>query len=160
MSESLKKIDHSALRVNQAFIILLVVLAFILNTFWLAAFVAATMLLGSLLRQPGFGFFYHRLLKPAGLVKPEVLLDNQQPHLFAQAFGGTVLAAAAILGAGSSALGWGLAWMVVALAALNLFGGFCLGCAIYYWLQRLRIPGFTQPPPQGTFPGMRPRIKT
>jgi hypothetical protein len=53
-------------------------------------------------------------------------------------------------------LGWVLTWVVIALAGVNLFGGFCVGCAVYYWLARWRIPGFTQSPPQGVFPGRRP----
>jgi hypothetical protein len=54
-------------------------------------------------------------------------------------------------------LGWALAWLVIALAALNLFLGFCAGCAIYYWLHRLNVPGFVKAPPDGTLPGMRPK---
>ena len=54
-------------------------------------------------------------------------------------------------------LGWGLVWLVIALAALNLFVGFCAGCAVYYWLGKLRLPGFVKTPPPGTFPGMRPK---
>jgi hypothetical protein len=52
-----------------------------------------------------------------------------------------------------------LVWLVAALAALNAFGGFCVGCAIYYWLGKLHMPGFTKAPPAGTFPGMRPRLE-
>ena len=61
--------------------------------------------------------------------------------------------------AGATIFGWGLVWLVAALAALNLFGGFCVGCAVYYWLNRLNLPGFTQSPPEGTFPGMRPKME-
>ena len=58
---------------------------------------------------------------------------------------------------GATALGWGLVWLVAALAALNAFGGFCVGCAVYYWLARFQLRGFTKQPPAGTFPGMKPR---
>jgi hypothetical protein len=91
-------------------------------------------------------------------VKPDVLADNPEPHRFAQGFGAVVLAAGAIaLFAGLPLLGWSLVWLVIALAALNLFAGFCAGCAVYYWLNRLNVPGFVQSPPEGTFPGMRPK---
>jgi hypothetical protein len=30
----------------------------------------------------------------------------------------------------------------VALAALNLFAGICVGCLMYYWFNRLGVPGF------------------
>ncbi|MGA2477407.1 MAG: DUF4395 family protein [Spirochaetia bacterium] len=52
---------------------------------------------------------------------------------------------------------WLLTWLVIVLAAANLFLGFCAGCAVYYWLNRLQVPGFGKTPPSGTFPGMRPK---
>ncbi len=64
---------------------------------------------------------------------------------------------AALLFLGAAGTGWALTWLVMVLAALNLFAGFCAGCAVYYWLNRLRVPGFLKAPPAGTFPGMRPR---
>lgn len=154
----LKKIDHSAMTVNQVIIILLNIVAFVLNQPWLAALVTAGMLVGTLLGVPGFGFVYKYAAKPAGLVKPHVLLDNPEPHRFAQGLGGVfMLGGSLALFAGLSVLGWGLVWMVAALAALNAFGGFCAGCFIYYWLTRFGVPGFSKNPPAGTFPGMRPK---
>lgn len=156
---TLKPVDHSALRTNQATIIVLLVTAFIFNLPWLAAVVSFFMLFGSLiLRKAGFFWLYARLLKPLGWLRPDVIQDNPEPHLFAQGFGGVVVAAAcAALFSGLSFTGWLLAWLVIGLAALNLFAGFCVGCAIYYWLNRLRIPGFKRQPPEGVLPGLRPR---
>jgi hypothetical protein len=155
----LPKVDHAALRTNQSVIIALLVAAFIFNLPWLAAGVGVVMLVGSLLlRKAGFWWVYAYILRPSGLAKPDVLTDNPQPHLFAQGFGGVVLLAAALALTGDlSVLGWALTWLVIALAALNLFGGFCVGCALYYWLNRLNIPGFTAHPPEGAAPGFRPR---
>ncbi len=156
--ESLKKIDHSAMTFNQVIIIALNIMAFVFNQPWLAGLVAAVMLLGTLAGRPGFGFIYQSALKPAGLVKPHILLDNPEPHRFAQGLGGMfMLGGALALFAGLSVLGWGLVWMVAALAALNAFGGFCVGCFVYYWLTRFGLPGFSKNPPAGTFPGMRPK---
>jgi hypothetical protein len=158
MTENLQKVDHAALRVNQYTIILLNILAFVFNLPWLAGVVALVMILGTVLKTPGFGFVYRNILKPAGLVKPDVLMDNPEPHRFAQGLGGTfMLAGGLALWAGYAVLGWGLVWLVTALATLNAFGGFCIGCAAYYWLSRLSIPGFQKSPPAGTFPGMRPK---
>jgi len=157
METILKKIDHSVMKVNQVTIVGLSVLAYILNLPWLAGIVAGVMLLGTLLGVPGFGFIYRYGLKPAGLMKPHVLLDNPEPHRFAQGFGsGVMLAGTAALYLGTPALGWGLVWLVAALAALNAFAGFCVGCFFYYWLTRLHVPGFTKQPPAGTLPGMQP----
>ena len=160
MSDPIRKVDHSALRVNQASIITLLIVAFVLNVPWLAAVVSAIMLVGTALGGPGFKWIYAGLLKPRGIVKPDVIEDNPQPHVFAQGMGGTVLLLAlAGFVLGSSVAGWALTWLVVALAALNLFVGVCAGCFVYYWLVRLHLPGFGVQPPQGTFPGMRPSRK-
>jgi hypothetical protein len=152
-------VDYSALRVNQSFIIPLAVLAYIFNLAWISGLLGLWMLVSSIvLKKPAFGFVFTRFLKPAGWVKPDVIQDNREPHLFAQGVGGTFLTAAAVaLFAGVPGLGWALDWIVVALAALNLFGGFCVGCAMYYWLNRLNVPGFIQTPPSGTFPGLKPK---
>lgn len=150
------QVDHSALRINQAFIIGLTALAFILDYQWLVAAVGLIMLAGSVTARPGFVIAY-RGLRRLGLVESDIITDHPQPHRFAQTIGAAFLAAstlALVLGAG--ALGWLLAWIVIGLAALNLFGGFCLGCAVYYWLHRLGLPGFSQSPPPGVTPGSRP----
>lgn len=139
-----RKVDHSALRVNQAFIIGLSLLAFIVDNAWLAAFVGLVMLLGTAV--PSLSLFkriYQHALRPAGLIKPDMIVDNPEPHRFAQGFGGTVVALAVVaLASGFSLLGWGLVWLVIALAALNLFLGFCAGCFVYYQLGKLGLPGF------------------
>lgn len=154
----LVKVDHAALRVNQAAIITLAVLAFILNLPWLVALVAAVMTIGTLLQRPGFKPLYASVLKPLGWVKPDVIADHAEPHVFAQGLGAAFLWGATIaLFAGAGVLGWALTWLVIALAALNLFAGFCAGCFVYYWLARLKAPGFLKTPPSGTFPGLRPR---
>ncbi len=158
--ETLEKIDHAAIKVSQVTIIGLNILAFLLDIPWLAALVVLIMLLGALFNRPGFGFLYRFFLKPAGLVKPDLLMDHREPHRFAQGLGGLFMAAASLaLYFGLPVLGWGLVWLVAGLAALNAFGGLCVGCMIYYWLGRIRIPGFTKSPPGNGFPGMKPRTQ-
>ncbi len=154
----LKPVDHSVLRINQAAIIVLLLIGFLINAPLLVAVVALFMLVGTVLGAAGFGLPITRILRPLGWVRPDILLDNPEPHRFAQGFGGLVtLVGFLALLAGHNVLGWALAWLVVALAALNLFAGFCAGCAVYYWLGRLHVPGFIKSPPAGTFPGLRPR---
>jgi hypothetical protein len=150
-----RRVDHSALRTNQVFIIALLILAFVTNLWPLVAYVAAVMLVGTFF--PGaahFKLIYFRILRPAGIVKPDVKVDNPEPHLFAQLVGGIfnlVATLAFIIGvmthvAGWLTVGWILAWIVVALAALNLFAGICVGCLMYYQLNRLGVAGFTRAP--------------
>jgi len=141
-----RKVDHMALKVNQACIITLLIAAYITNTPWLVAFVAAVMLIGTIWPQAAlFKAVYTYVLEPAGVLKPRVTPDNPEPHLFAQGLGGVFLALSslALLGLNQPVIGWALAWLVVGLAALNLFLGFCAGCFIYYQLNRLHVPGFT-----------------
>ena len=146
-----RKVDQSALRVNQAFIIGLLVTAFVVDSVWLVAFVGVVMLLGTAVPSLSlFNRIYQNLLKPTGLVKPDVVIDNPEPHRFAQGFGGVVvMAAVAALFAGLTVVGWILSAVVVTLAALNLFLGFCAGCFLYYQLNRLGIPGFSHAPLKG-----------
>lgn len=156
-ADDLQAVDHAALRTNQAAIIGLSLAAFILDLPWLAGLVAAMMLAATLLGRPAFGFIFRIWLRPRGWVQPDVLADNPEPHRFAQAFGGMVQALGAALLAFGNPFGWALIWVVIALASLNLFGGFCVGCAMYYWLERLRVPGFVKAPPPGILPGARPK---
>lgn len=143
-----QKVDQTALKFNQASIITLLVLAFLFNQIWLVALVAAVMLIGTW--WPGAGLFkllYARGLKPAGLLKPNVVADEAQPHLFAQGVGGIFLVASLLaFAAGSALIGWVLTGIVIVLAAVNLFLGFCLGCFIYFQLARrgirVTLPGW------------------
>jgi hypothetical protein len=145
MSELHPTLDRSALRVNQAVIVALLVLAFVGGWPWLVAGVAAVMAVGALTGRPGFGIVYSRFLRPAGWVRPERTAEDPAPHRFAQAFGSAMLVAAtaALLG-GQALAGWALVWIVVALAALNLGSGICVGCALHHRLARLGLPPFAR----------------
>ena len=141
-------VDQSAIGVNQSFIIGLLIVAFVFSSTLTVAFVAGVMLVGT--AWPKLALFqaiYRSVLKPANVVKPHVIVDNPEPHRFAQGFGGIAVAMGLIaLLAGQSTIGWALVWMVIALAALNLFVGFCVGCFVYYQLNRLGVPGFRYSP--------------
>ncbi len=139
-----RKVDHSALRTNQAFIIGLLLISFVTDEKALVVFVAAVMLVGTFLPKISlFKGVYLYFLKPRGLIKPDVKIDNPEPHLFAQGVGGVFLTAATLAFlANVATVGWALVWIVIALAALNLFAGICVGCLMYYWLNRLGVPGF------------------
>ncbi len=128
MSDELKQIDHAPLSTNQATIIVLLLLSFILNTPWLVSVVAFAMILGTILKKPGFGFLYTAAFRPWKWVKSDFFADNPEPHQFAQGFGGIVASGAAVaLWLGASTLGWTLAWVVIVLAAVNLFRGVLRG---------------------------------
>ena len=134
-------IDYSALRFNQACIIALLALAFLSDAWILVAFVALVMAVGTLIPNAGlFKRLYQHLLRPAGLLKPVPVADDVRPHLFAQGVGALFLIAStlALLG-GAASLGWILSGIVIALASINLFAGFCVGCFLHYQLARVGI---------------------
>jgi hypothetical protein len=139
-----KILDHSVLKFNQISIITLTLLGFILNQPILPAFVAAVLIAGSL--SSNFALFkltYKHVIKPLKLLKPNPVEDIPAPHEFAQLLGGIVLGIGSLLlYTGSPLLGWIFAWIVIALAAANLYFGFCAGCFVYYQLRKLGVPGF------------------
>jgi hypothetical protein len=136
-------VDVNALKTNQSLIVVLVAIAFVLGTDnggpWLVALVAVSLAIGAAF--PGYGpfqVFYRRGLRQTGIVKGHPRPDDPAPHRFAQTIGAVFLAAAAVaLFAGTTTLGWVLAWIVVALALVNLLFGFCAGCFAFYHLRRL-----------------------
>jgi Domain of unknown function (DUF4395) len=140
-------VDANGLRTNQALIVVLVVCGFVLGVdaggLWLVALVAGSLAIGAAL--PGYGPFqllYRHVLRPTGVVKAQPRPDDPAPHRFAQVLGATFLAASAVaLFAGATALGWGLAWLVVALALVNFLFGFCAGCFAFLHLRRLAHRG-------------------
>lgn len=140
-SPTVGRVDHTALKVNQSFIIGLLVLAFLMDAPWLVAFVGLVMLAGTLWPQAAlFKHIYTDFLKPAGLLRPDPRPDTPAPHLFAQGVGAIVLGLALLAFAiGGAVTGWLLTALVIALAAINLVTGFCAGCFIYFQLARRGI---------------------
>ena len=131
------RVDYSNLKTNQSLIILLSLISFIFDINWIVAGLAFSLILGSILKQPGFAFVNKLIFYPISLVKPNIIADSSKPHLFAQSFGAVVVSLSAYsLFAGLVVIGWSLLAIVVLLASLNLFFGFCLGCSLYYWLHR------------------------
>ncbi len=147
MNSTRKTIDLSALKFNQISIIVLTLGAFIFNVPLLAGIVAFILITGTL--NPELALFkqaYARGAKPLRLLKPNPVEGSPAPHEFAQALGGIVLGTGSLLvWAGSGSWGWSLAWVVIVLAAANLFFGFCAGCFLYFQLGKLGVPGFHTP---------------
>jgi hypothetical protein len=147
MAAELQTIDHSALKVNQAGIVITVLVAF-LGSFvfppaWLLIpLLAIVLLLGTF--APNLALFkqlYLGVLKPAGIVKPRPVQDRPEPHNFAQGMGGVVLGIASLFLYLTTptfglvaAVGPALSLLVAVLAFVNLAFGYCLGCQIYYQL--------------------------
>jgi hypothetical protein len=124
-------IDRTALKVNQAGIVLTVLLAFLLSAIWPALVwalpvLALVMLVGAL--EPRAALFrqaYLTILRPAGLLRPRPVEESPRPHNFAGILGGIFLVLASLAFVLSvPLLGWALAWIVLLLAFVNLAFGF------------------------------------
>jgi hypothetical protein len=136
------RVDRNTLRTNQSFIVALTILAFIIGADygrWLVLFTGLVMALGTL--HPALALFkqvHQRILRPRGILGPDVHAEDPMPHQFAQAVGAVFLLSAAVaLFAGAITLGWVLNWIVTALAFVNLTVQFCAGCFVYYQLDRV-----------------------
>jgi len=141
-------VDHSALKVNQAGIVVTVLVAFAGSAFYrplaiLIPLLAIVLLAGTFAPQLAlFKQLYFKVLKPRGIVKPRPVADRPEPHNFAQGLGGVFLAMSSVLlylgtpayGAVVPVLGLAIALLVAVLAFVNLAFGYCLGCQIYFQL--------------------------
>jgi hypothetical protein len=138
-------VDHSALKVNQAGIILTVLVAFVGSAFsvWFELLLPAlpvVMLLGTW--RPELALFkqvYFQFLKPRGIVKPRPVEDSPVPHNFAQGMGGVFVVVASVLLPFVPVLGLALALLVAVLAFVNLAFGYCVGCQVYFLLGRTGV---------------------
>jgi hypothetical protein len=140
--------DRSTLKVGQVFIMSLNLLGFILGFVlqvrfaWLLATLVAAIMLAGLVdpRLALFRRFYLTVLKPRGLVKPDVHQEDPTPHQFAQLVGGSfLLAASAAFALGAATVGWVLVWIVILLAFVNFAFDFCVGCQLYFQLDRFKL---------------------
>jgi Domain of unknown function (DUF4395) len=139
---STQVVDHSALKVNQTGIVATVLVAFVgslFSTFFLALIplLAIVLLLGTFVpRLALFKQVYFQVLKPRGIVKPHPVQDRPEPHNFAQGLGGVFLGIASLLLVSVPIAGLALGLLVAVLAFVNLAFGYCLGCQIFFQLER------------------------
>jgi len=136
-------VDHSAIKTGQLLTIVTLLGAFILGRWELVAILAVIFLVTALIYPLGpFVLVYRLLLKPMGIVKPDMRIDNLQPHLFGQAVGAASAAIAALaVYAGFAYAGWILVGVLIILTAIS-FKGWCIGCFLYYQLNRMGLRGF------------------
>jgi len=142
VSTGTQLVDHSALKVNQTGIVATVLIAFIGSAVYrpllvLIPLLAIVLLLGTFAPQLAlFKQLYFKVLKPRGIVKPRPVQDRPEPHNFAQGLGGVFLAVSSVLLLAAPVLGLALALLVAVLAFVNLAFGYCLGCQIFFQLER------------------------
>ena len=142
MSTAQSIVDHAALKVNQAGIVLTVLVAFAGSVVFrpllvLIALLAIVLLLGTFVPQLAlFKQIYFKVLRPRGIVKPRPVQDRPEPHNFAQGLGGVFLAVASVFLIPVPVIGLALALLVAVLAFVNFAFGYCLGCQIFFQLEK------------------------
>jgi Domain of unknown function (DUF4395) len=140
--------DRSVLKVNQAILMVTIAIGYVVylaiggGGAALVLPALAVMMLAAVasprLNLPRF--LYLRLLKPAHIVKPRVVVEDPTPHRFAQLVGGVFLVAASLmLLLGQPGVAWVLGWIVGALALLNFVFNICVGCIMYAQLVRVGL---------------------
>lgn len=138
-SDRPQPIDPRGPRFNQAVLATALVLGFVTQQWWVAPLFAVVLFLGAAF-GPRYGPFlrlYVEAIKPR--LAPPTELEDPRPPRFAATVGVLFLGGATLAFlAGASALGWALALIVAALAALAAATGICVGCEIYLVIARRR----------------------
>jgi hypothetical protein len=131
--------DRSALRFGQISLIAILAIGFLLGV---EAFIyIGAFMLGAALFAPRVApqLLVYRMLVRRGIVRTEIHDEDPTPHRFAQKMGFGVLSIGVISSVvGLSAVAWGAAIMVIALALINVTTGFCAGCFVHAQLARMR----------------------
>lgn len=135
--------DRSVLKVTQVILMAGLVAGYLVSLARPLAWVtlplfAAMMLHGATVPARSLPrLLYVRVLRPRGLVRPRVVVEDPAPHRFAQLMGGIFLTAATVLAIpGLDVAAWTLGWIVIALAFLNFAFDVCVGCIMYAQLVR------------------------
>ncbi|MGH9243943.1 MAG: DUF4395 domain-containing protein [Acidimicrobiales bacterium] len=132
-------IDPRGPRFNQAILAGGLLAGFLFDAQWVPPVFAVVLFLGAAF-GPRYGPFlrlYADVVKPR--LRPPSELEDPRPPRFAAAVGVVFLVAASLaFVAGAVGLGWALALIVAALAALAAVTGICVGCEVWLMLARWR----------------------
>jgi hypothetical protein len=141
----LGKVDKSGIKFNQIMIVLLVSVSFILNLPLLIALTSIIMIIGSTFPDISiFRIVYLNIIKPLRILKPEIAVESNAPHLFSHAMGGIVLLISFLLlefieTNSGAIIGWSISIIVAVLAFVNITLNFCAGCFLYFQLQKMGL---------------------
>jgi hypothetical protein len=133
------EIDARGPRFSAALTTVVLAIALVTGSIWVAAFQAVVFAIGAL-KGPQFtpyAFVYRTLIKPR--LKSPLRTEDVRPPKFAQLIG-LAFALVAVIGAvaGSSVVFSVAIAAALAAAFLNAAFDFCLGCQVYLLLARLR----------------------
>jgi hypothetical protein len=133
------EIDARGPRFSAALTTVVLAIALVTGSIWVAAFQAVVFAIGALkgTQFTPYAFIYRTFIKPR--LKSPLRTEDVRPPKFAQAIG-LAFALVAVIGAvaGSSVVFSVAIAAALAAAFLNAAFDFCLGCQVYLLLARLR----------------------
>lgn len=137
------QVDHAEIKLGQILTIGISTIALVMQDPTPLIILGIIFLLSGTVRVISpFSIIYHYIIKPTGIMKSDYRLDNIQPHKFGQLVGVlTVAIAVALIQLGYPLTGWGVVVVLIALTVIS-YAGWCIGCFIYYQLNRLGLGGF------------------
>lgn len=151
-------LDAKDIRTGQFLVVAMVVSAYVIDRWELVAFQCGLFILGTISPKALdiYSWFYKGILKPLGILKPDMRIDNIEAYRFANMIGIVVSGTASyLIYSGYPAVGWTMVWVMIILGSLA-FLGWCAGCFMYYMIQKLGIKGFFRHKQVGQiFPGVR-----
>ena len=154
------QVDHAEIKMGQVLTIIISGIALILQNIIPLIILAGIFLLSGTVRSISpFSLLYRWIIKPLKIIKSDYRLDNIQPHKFGQLIGAiTVVLALALIQFGYTTAGWIIVGVLIALTAIS-YAGWCVGCYMYYQLNRLGLGGFFKhsPTDKTVIIGARPR---
>ncbi len=153
-------VDHAEIKMGQLLTIAISGVALgMQDTLPLMLLGIVFLLSGSIRSVSPFSLLYQWVVSPLHLMRSDYRLDNIQPHKFGQLIGAlTVVIAVGLIEYGYQTAGWIVVGVLIALTAIS-YAGWCIGCFMYYQLNRLGLRGFFKHAPKDktVFPGMRPK---
>ncbi len=154
------QVDHAEIKMGQVLTIIISGIALALQNITPLIILAGIFLLSGTVRSMSpFSLLYRWIIKPLRIIKSDYRLDNIQPHKFGQLIGAiTVVLALALIQFGYTTAGWIIVGVLIALTAIS-YAGWCVGCYMYYQLNRLGLGGFFKhsPTDKTVIIGARPR---
>lgn len=151
-------LDANEIRFGQFLVVTNVTTAYVLNRWELIAAQCCIFVLMVLSPKMTdvYKWIYHGFIKPIGLLKPDMRIDNIEAYRFANMIGIFVSGTASyLLYSGYETIGWSIVWVMISLGSLAVLG-WCAGCFVYYMLQKMGIKGFFRHSQIGhVFPGVR-----
>ncbi|MDH5370302.1 MAG: DUF4395 domain-containing protein [Gammaproteobacteria bacterium] len=153
-------VDHAEIKMGQILTMIISATALTLqNQIPLIILGGIFLLSGTVRVISPFSLLYRWVIHPLGIIKSDYRLDNIQPHKFGQLVGViTVMLALGLMHFGFTFAGWSIVVVLILLTATS-YAGWCVGCFMYYQLNRLGLGGFFkhEPTDKTVIIGARPR---